>query len=161
MRIMGKPKSVLQQIELEQHVIHAENYEPTNRALIQLPIDKILASNNMFRLKSFAYNVGDCLFDSFHILFHMRYSSMEIRNGIIDHFLYCLQNNDPKALFSYSYELDSQTLYELHGLTDFDTYIRRMRLSAISTMTSNECGLWGDLFCIKWLSKWLNIEVCV
>jgi hypothetical protein len=155
--IMDNPQSLLRQTEPSKHVIDDEHYKPANKDLLQLTIDRVLEDNNMFRLKSFGYNVGDCLFDSFQILLHMRYSSIEIRNGTIDHFLHCLQNNDSEALLSYKYELDSNTLYELHGLTDVDMYMWRMWLSATPDQTSNECGLWGDLFYLKWLSKWLNI----
>ena len=80
---------------------------------------------------------------------------------MIDHFLYYPKINNTKSFLSYNYELDLHTLYALHGLTDVDTYIQRMHLSTTSTTSCNEVGLWGDIFCIKWLSKWLNIQVSV
>ena len=36
-----------------------------------------------------------------------------------------------------------------------------MRLSTKPTQPSDEVGLWGDIFYIKWLSKWLNIHICI
>lgn len=126
-----------------------------------MTIDKVLQDNNMCRLKNFVYNVGDCLFDCFQILLHLRYTSTELRNGTIDHFIHCLNNNDPEALLSYNNELDPQALYELHGIASAEIYMQRMRLSAVPRLDSKEYGLWGDLFCIKWLSKWLNVQICV
>ena len=36
-----------------------------------------------------------------------------------------------------------------------------MRLSAIEVNILGESGLWGDTFCIHWLSLWLNIPICI
>jgi hypothetical protein len=39
------------------------------------------------------------------------------------------------------------------------TYFSKMRLSASPVLPAHERGLWGDTFCIWWLSNWLNILV--
>lgn len=36
-----------------------------------------------------------------------------------------------------------------------------MQKTANPKITNDELGLWGDIFCIQWLSKWLNIGICV
>ena len=90
---------------------------------------------------------------------HFCYLSIELRNGIIDHFLNCLQRNDTEAKESYQYELDPIMLYQLHRIHDVDTYLRKMRFPASNSNFESERGLWGDTFCIRWLSKWLNILI--
>lgn len=142
-------------------IIDTENYKPCSVDLSKQTIDMALEKNNMLRVKSFVYNVGDCLFYSFEFLLHMRYTSTELRIGTIDHFINCLEINDHDALYSYGHELDPQGLYEMHGVSDVDTYLRRMRLPAILLPGCNENGLWGDAFCIGWLARWLKIEICV
>jgi hypothetical protein len=84
---------------------------------------------------------------------------MELHNGMIDYFLGCLKNGDTEALESYEYELESDFLRQLHGIHDVATYFSKMRLSASPVLPAHERGLWGDTFCIRWLSNWLNISV--
>lgn len=36
-----------------------------------------------------------------------------------------------------------------------------MRLFAKPCTPPTEVGLWGDIFCIHWLSNWLKIQICV
>jgi hypothetical protein len=74
----------------------------------------------------------------FHILLHIVYlmhstspciscySSIELGNGLIDHFLVCLDNGDIEALESYQYELGSDFLHELHGICDINIYLSKM-----------------------------------
>jgi len=64
----------------------------------------------VFRSDAFLYTVGDCLFDEFQVLLHFRYSSIDLRNGLIDYFLGYLKNGNAKALQSYEYELESDFL---------------------------------------------------
>ena len=54
-------------------------------------IDSRLAQSNLFRLQHFHYNVGDYLFNALAILMHFRYTSTEIREATINHFLVCLE----------------------------------------------------------------------
>ena len=39
-------------------------------------------------------------------------------------------------------------------------YLERMRLST-STILHGQHGLWGDTFCIRWVSKWLKIAIAI
>jgi hypothetical protein len=70
----------------------------------------VFHSNALFRLDAFSYTVGDCLFDTFQVLLHFRYSSTELHNGLIDYFLTCFKNGNAEALQSYEYELESDFL---------------------------------------------------
>ena len=142
-------------------IIDIEKYHPTKKHRIDANIDIILMKHSLFRLQKFAYTAGDCLFNAFEVLLHFRYSSIELRNGIINHFLNCLQRNDTKAKVSYQYELDPVILYQLHGIHDVDTYLHKMRFSASNRNFQSERGLSGDTFFIRWLSKWLNIPIGV
>jgi hypothetical protein len=142
-------------------IVDVESYQAKEQYIPHSNIDHVLQINGLFRLDAFSYIPGDCLFDAFHVLLHFRYSSIELRNGLIDHFLTCLQNGDLEASTSYQYELASDFLYQLHGVHDVHTYLSRMRLSASPNVNINERGLWGDTFCIRWLAKWLNIPVAI
>jgi hypothetical protein len=79
--------------------------------------------------------------------------------GLIDYFLGCLKNGNAKALESYEYELESYFLQQLHGIHDVATYFSKMWLFASPILLAHERGLWGDTFCIRWLSNWLNISI--
>lgn len=109
-----------------EHIIDVENYKTISKQVLVQTIDEVLQNNNLLRIKPFVYSMGDCLFNSFYLLLHMHYTSLELRNGIIDHFINRLELNDDEALFSYKHELDAKVLYEMHGLNDIDTYLRRM-----------------------------------
>lgn len=87
------------------NIIDVENYE-SKYTHGDISIDTVLKYNNLFKINPFVYNVDDCPFDSLQVLLHMRYTSVELRNGIVDHFLNCLVIDDPEALFSHEYELD-------------------------------------------------------
>ena len=63
-------------------------------------IDWRLAQSHLFRLQHFHYNVGDCLFDALVVLFHFRYTSIEIRERTINHLCVCLECRDLAALES-------------------------------------------------------------
>jgi hypothetical protein len=140
-------------------VIDVESYEIDTHSIIHDIIDELLHSNGLFRLDAFSYTVGDCLFYAFQVLLHFRYSSTDLCNGLIDYFLGCLKNGDSEALESYEYELESDFLRHLHGIHDVATYFSKMRLSASPILPARERGLWGDTFCIQWLSNWLNISI--
>ena len=142
-------------------IIDIENYHSAKKHRIDANIDIVLMKHSLFRLQQFQYTAGDCLFNAFEVLLHFRYSSIELCNGIIDYFLNCLQRNDTEAKESYQCELDPVMLYQLHGIHDVDTYLHKMRFSASNSDFQYERGLWGDIFCIKWLSKWLNIPIRV
>jgi len=119
----------------------------------------VLHNNGLFRLDAFSYTIGDCLFDTFQVLLHFRYSSTELCNGLIDYLLTCFKNGDAEALQSYEYELESDFLRQLHGIHDVATYFSKMRLFASQVLPAHQRGLWGDTFYIWWLSNWLNISV--
>ena len=113
----------------------------------------------IFILDALLYTVGDCLFNAFQVLLHFRYSLTDLHNGLIDYLLGCLKNCDVEALESYEYELESDFLRQLHGIHDVATYFSKMRLFASPIQPAHERGLWGDTFCIWWLSNSLNISV--
>ena len=48
-------------------------------------IDNVLENYGLFRPQNFAYVMGDCLFNALEVLLHFKYTSIEIREGIIDH----------------------------------------------------------------------------
>ena len=85
-------------VEKMKEVIDVESYEIDTHSIIHDNIDVVLHSNGLFRLDPFSYTVGDCLFDTFQVLLHFRYSSTELSNGLIDHFLVCLENGSVEAL---------------------------------------------------------------
>ena len=72
------------------HVIDVECYQIDIDSIVHDNIDQVLHDNGPFRLNALSYTVGDCLFDAFQVLLHFRYSSIDLRNGLIDHFLACL-----------------------------------------------------------------------
>jgi hypothetical protein len=119
----------------------------------------VLHSNGLFRLDAFLSTIGDCLFDTFQVLLHFLYSSTNLRNRLIDYFLGCLKNGNTEALESYEYELESDFLRQLHGIHDVTTFVSKMWLYASPILPAHERGFWGDTFCIRWLSNWLNISI--
>ena len=68
-------------------VIDVESYEIDTYSIVHESIDWVLHRNGIFRFDAFLYTVGDCLFNVFQVLFHFRYSSTELCNGLIDLFL--------------------------------------------------------------------------
>jgi hypothetical protein len=140
-------------------VIDVECYQIDTDSIVRENIDRVLHNNGIFRLDAFSYIVGVCLFNAFQVLLHFRYSSTELRNGLIDHFLACLENGNVEALESYQFELAFDFLCQLHGIHYVNTYFSNMWLFASATLPAHERGLWGDTFCIWWLAKWLNISI--
>ena len=101
----------------------------------------VLHRNGIFRLDAFSYTVGNCLFNTFQVLLHFRYSLTDLRNGSIDYFLGCLENGDVEALELYQYELAFDFLFQLHGIHYVSTYFSKMRLCAYETLPPHERGL--------------------
>jgi hypothetical protein len=126
-----------------------ESYEIDTDSIVHDNIDQVLHKNGIFRMYAFSYTVGDCLFDAFQVLLHFCYSSTNLRNGLLDYFLACLENGDIEALQSYQYELASDFLCQLHGIHDVTTYFSKMWLCASAILLAHERGLWGDTFCIR------------
>ena len=87
-------------------ILDVETYEYKKECNSNASIDDVLNRNNMFKLQAFYYALGDCLFDTFQVLFQFHYSSIQLRNGIIGYFFLCLAHVDADALESYQYELD-------------------------------------------------------
>ena len=134
------------------------NIENSN---LTMNIDSVLENYGLFRLQNFAYVMGDCLFNAFEVLLHFRYTSIEIRERVIEHFRACLQKRDEKAIESYQVELNSHSLMEMHKLTDPKVYLNKMSKSTTTNIAPNDRGLWGDGFCIHWASNWLKIPIQV
>ena len=140
-------------------VIYVESYEKDTQSIVHDNIDVVLHRNGLFRLDAFSYTVGDFIFDTFQVLLHFRYLLTELCNGLIDYFLACFKNGDVEALQFYEYELESDFLRQLHGIHDVATYFSKMWLSTSPILPAHERGIWGDTFCIRWLSNWMNISV--
>ena len=87
-------------------------------------IDDVLEKYNLYRLDNFAFTPGDCLFDALHVLLHNRYTSIELREGVIQYFKYCLEKNDQEALASYQHELNTYSLMEMHNVNDREVYLQ-------------------------------------
>lgn len=75
-------------------------HEPFIKKQIVEEIDIVQCRSSLFRLNDFFYNPSDCLFDSFSILFHFQYTSIQIQEGVVKHFQHCLKNRDKDALQS-------------------------------------------------------------
>ena len=144
-----------------EEIIDVDSYKFRLQCIFPDNIDIVLKRNGLFRLNAFSYTVGDCLFDSFEKLLHFRYTSNELWNALIDHFLFFLKNNDVEAIQSYQYELAPQFLYELQCVNDIGTYLHKMHYSASTNIKESAQGLWGDTFCIRWLAKWLDISIAL
>ena len=63
-------------------------------------IDMALAASHLFRLANFHYEIGNCLFDALVVLLQFRYTSIEIREAIMNHFRICLDPKDIDAFLS-------------------------------------------------------------
>ena len=87
-------------------------------------IDDVLEKYNLYRLDNFAYTPGDFLFDALHVVLRNRYTFIELREGVIQQFKYCLEKNDQEALASYQHELNTYSLLEMHNVNDLDVYLQ-------------------------------------
>jgi hypothetical protein len=87
-------------------------------------INCVLGKYNLLCLDNFAYTTGDCLFDALQVILHNRYTSIELREGTIQHFKTCLQKNDIEALASYQLELNANSLMEMHNVNDPKIYLQ-------------------------------------
>ena len=93
-------------------------------------IDWCLSQSQLFRLQHFHYNVGDCLFDALVVLLHFQYTSIEIREHTVNHFLVCLECGDLAALESLQTDLATDYLQDLHSISSVDDYLDRMSKTA-------------------------------
>jgi hypothetical protein len=64
-------------------LIDVESYEIDTDCIVHDNIDQVFHTNGLFRFDSFSYTVGDFLFDAFQVLLHFRYSSTDLRSGLI------------------------------------------------------------------------------
>ena len=95
------------------------------------------------------------------VLFNSRYTSIELRKGTIEYFRGCLEKQDPEAITSYKHELHKESLIEMHNIHDPEVYLQKMSISASSNLPIETRGLWGDIFCIHWVSNWLIVPIRV
>ena len=121
----------------------------------------VLAKHNLTCVNNFLYLARDCLFDTLEILLHYRYTSIELRTGIIEYFRKCLEKQDEEAIWSYEHELHEESLKEMHNISNRELYLDKMSKSASTHIPLESRGLWGDIFCIHWLSNWLKIPIRV
>jgi len=59
-------------------ILNVEKYKFKKQISTTLTIEDVLNKNNLFRLKNFAYTLGDCLFDTFEVMLH--FSLYIVRN---------------------------------------------------------------------------------
>jgi len=112
-----------------EEIIDVDNYKLKLQCIVPNNIDCVLKRNGLFRLDAFLYMVRDCLFDSFEVLLHFRYTSNQLRNGLIEHFRLFLNNNDVEAIESYEYE---------YGINDIGTYPHKMCFLASTNIKESE-----------------------
>ena len=98
----------------------------TKNANVEMNINNVLHNHDLFRLHNFAYSIGDFLFDTFQVLLHLKYTSVESREGTIEYFKPCLRKQDWEAIASYENELNTCSLMEMHGANDREVYLHRM-----------------------------------
>lgn len=72
------------------NILDVETYKHKQECNSNARIDDVLNRNNLCKLQAFYYALGDCLFDTFQMLLQFPYSSIQLGNGIIDHFFLCL-----------------------------------------------------------------------
>ena len=108
------------------------------------------------------------MFDAFQVLLHFRYTSLEIRQNTIEYFRFCLEKatierikskESKEAIRSYNNELHPCSLWEMHKLTDKEVYLHKMSKFASIAIVPCDRGLWGDIFCVHWISNWLKSPV--
>ena len=56
-------------------------------------------------------------------LLENKYTSTQLYKATIEYFMTYLQRHEIEAIDLYNLELDSQTLYELHRVTNVQTYL--------------------------------------
>jgi hypothetical protein len=59
-------------------IIDVEIYKSKEQCIVHDNIYHVLYSNDIFRLDAFSYSPEDCLFDGFHILFHLLFLCLTI-----------------------------------------------------------------------------------
>ena len=109
-------------------------------------IDCTLAKFHLFWLHSFYYEAGDYMFNALAVLSQFHYSTLEIRQGIVNHFCHCLDRGDPMTLLLLWSKLSIEILASLHNVLDVAMYLEWMCLSASQVSGHFVNGLWGDLF---------------
>lgn len=72
------------------NILDVETYEYKQECNRNANIDDVLNRNDIYKLQVFYYARGDCLFDTFQLLFHIHYSCIRLCNGLMDHFFLCL-----------------------------------------------------------------------
>lgn len=119
----------------------------------------VLQKHHLCRVDNFSYLIGDCLFHSLELLLHFRYTSVELRRGTIEYFRRCLEKQDGEAILSYEHELHEVSLQEMHNISNREIYLDKMARYTSNNIPLGSRGLWGDIFCIHWLSSWLKIPI--
>lgn len=100
--------------KISQQPIVVETYKPSANAPFT-SIDEALCHAHYFRIESFNYKVGDCHFDTIHVLLHCHYTLRYLHNGCIDHFLNSFHNHFHIASSSYDTDLHPKLLVRLHN----------------------------------------------
>ena len=83
---------------IQSEIIDLENTNLSNMNYCKyIDINEVLEHNNLQRVTTYWYNVGDCLFDSISYLLHYEKSSTMLRTNTMHHSKDCLHKNTPKA----------------------------------------------------------------
>ena len=77
---------------------------------------------------------------------HFLYTSIEIREGTINHFCVCLEYGDLAALESLQADLETDYLQDLHSISDVDEYLECMSQNASQPNEKNLYRLWVTFF---------------
>ena len=86
-------------------------------------IDDALYNVHFFRINSFNFHIGDCLFDTIQVLLHCHYTSIEIGNGLVENFLDSFHHGSDVASTSFQHELHPTLLYDFHRVADQAIYL--------------------------------------
>ena len=122
-------------------------------------IDWTFSTFHLFLLQHFEYYPSDFLFDSFSILLYFFYTSLEIKECIMNHFHHLFSIQDDLELASMKTKLLPELLEELHNLYDAETYFLGMSTPSSPSHGPSPTSLLGDIFCMKWFSISLSITI--
>ena len=61
-----------------ENILDVGTYEYKQRCTNNASIDDVLSRNNLYRHQPLSYALGDCLFNTFQVLFHFRYSFIQL-----------------------------------------------------------------------------------
>ena len=74
-----KPNNALLQMDKKtKNNLNIKYNLKTKNANVEMNINNVLHNHDLFCLHNFSYSIGDCLFDTFQVLLHFKYTSIEL-----------------------------------------------------------------------------------